>query len=357
MKPEPKDILAFKNGLLDIPEYCKGNIVLHDLTPDFFTFATLPYDFNPDLKSELIEDYCYVTFNGDEDSIRLLYQWLGYNIVYDTSLEKFMIFIGPTRSGKSTIMDAMTAMLGRDQCVSTSLSMLSNTHGLEPLIGKSAVIAGDIKGTINKAQMDAALEVILRITGQDKIPINPKYVPAYDIKLPCRFTFGMNDLPLFTDHSRAIIARTILLCFPNSYYGKEDFTLKERLKEEAAEGKLINFALEGLKDLRRQERFTIPDISQKALDKFVELTSPITAFIDECCLLGEDKIIQKDQCYDAWKAWSDDGGRQPGLRINFIRWLCQTVPTLKIKREDQIQIIHGITLKDWAFIKYVGRPA
>jgi len=360
-RPDTRNLIAFKNGLLDVDEYCRtGKAKLLDPTPDLFTLATLPYDYLPYAWSKLFDDYCTMTFNKDADSIRLLAQWFGYNLVFDTSQEKFMMFIGPTRSGKSTILSAMEAMLGQEQCGSTSLPLLANSHGLSSLIGKGSAIAGDMKGTIRKAEMDAALEVILRITGRDRIPINPKFVAPFDAELACRFTMAMNDLPMFTDHSRAIVARTLILNFPNSYYGREDFSLKNRLREEAIKGNLINFALWGLKDLREQGRFVEPEISKGVIGQFKELVSPITSFIEECCTTGAGLYLEKKQLYDTWREWCRDNDRKPGNRQMFHRWLLQQMPQLVVvtkgQGDDTLHLYKDIALKPWAAMKYLGRP-
>lgn len=354
--PDINNLIAFKNGILNISDFCKDEITLLKPTPDLFTFATLPYSYDPKSWSKLFDEICKSMFNGDGDSIRLLAQWLGYNVVYDTSQEKFMMFVGQTRSGKSTISDALAAMLGPEQCGTTSLPMLANIHGLSSLIGKSTVIAGDIKGTIRRAEMDAALENILRVTGRDKVPINPKFVAPYDTELPCRFTMAMNDLPMFTDHSRAIVARTLILNFPNSYVGREDFTLKDRLREEAAAGKLINFALWGLKDLREQGRFIEPEASRKKMTRFIELTSPMQAFVDECCYIDDGAKIPKTQMYEAWREWCSAYDRKQGNKMLFDSWLCQFVPTITVEFEGDTQMYRGVTLNPFAYRTYLGRP-
>ena len=359
-RPDIPSLIAFKNGLLDVDAYCRGEIIFLPATPDLFTFATLPYEFNPDAWSDLLDWFCNDVFNHDEESILLLAQWLGYMLVYDTSMEKFMMFKGHRRSGKSTILGVIEAMLGSNQCTSTSLTMLADHHGISNLVGKSAVLAGDIKGTIRKAEMDAALEIILRITGNDTIPINEKYIVPYDAKLSCRFTMAMNDLPLFTDHSRAIVARTLLLTFPNSYVGKEDFTLKDKLRKDAAEGKMINFALQGLKSLREMGRFIEPSASQEEMKMFSDLVSPVESFVDECCVLDPVIETSKDMMYDTWRAWCLAYDRRPGNKLLFCSWLTQQVPQLETCMvqvgNDSIQGFKGIDIKGWASNKFLGRP-
>jgi putative DNA primase/helicase len=360
-RPETRSLIAFKNGILDVNKFCEGKIVMLDPTPELFTVATLPYAYDPASWSTLLDGYNDATFGGDEESIRLLAQWFGYNAVYDMSYEKFMIYIGPTRSGKSTILAAMSAMLGKEQCGTTSLSALANTFGLAPLIGKSAVIAGDVKGTLRRAEMDAALESILKITGRDKLLINPKYGQQYEAELKCRFTMAMNDLPVFCDNSKAIVARALVLPFPNSYVGKEDFTLKDRLKAEAKAGKLINFALWGLKDLRKTGRFAEPESARIEKQQLIELTAPVMAFTEECCLMSRDVNISKDQLYEAFKVWCDDNGRKSGSKIQFGRWVKQELPTVttisRTVANERERHYKGVTLSNSAYAKLLERPS
>jgi len=363
-RPDTRSLIAFTNGILDVDRFCQGETredkLLLEPTPELFTVARLPYAYSTKSWSELNDHYCETTFDGDADSIRLLAQWLGYNVVYDTSHEKFMIFIGPTRSGKSTVLTAMKAMIGKEQCGTTSMSLLANQFGYSSLEGKSSIIAGDVKGTLRRSEMDAALEKILMITGRDSVPIRHLYTPQYDAELNCRFTMAMNDLPLFSDNSKAIVTRALILCFPNSYAGKEDFTLKDRLKKDAASGKLINFALWGLKDLRESGRFVEPEASVREKRQLVSLTSPVTAFIEESCLMSSNVSIGKDQLYEAYKSWCAYNNKKSGTKVHFGRWLKQDLPTIKSVQKgsgvDREYHYNGVTLTQSAFMKLLEKP-
>lgn len=358
-RPDTRDLIAFNNGLLDVNAFCRGEVRLLNPTPELFTLATIPYDYDEGSWSRMMVDYCNETFNNDPESVRLLAQWLGYNLVHDLSHEKCMFYIGPTRSGKSTLLAAMEAMLGKEQCGSTNYSTLANTHGLSPLVGKSTVIAGDAKAA-RKYELDAVLETILRITGQDSVPINQKYAKMYHTNLTCRFTMAMNELPAFSDNSKAIAARALFLSFPNTYLGREDFTIKSRLIKEAENGKLVNFALWGLKDLRESGKFTEPAISKRMHNQLIALTSPITMFVEECCLVSDDVEIDKMTMYDAWKAWCSDTGQKPSNNVHFGRWLFQEIPSIKVTQkrdgDGRNRVIEGVTLSQPAQRRYLGRP-
>jgi putative DNA primase/helicase len=357
--PHPSDLIIFKNGMLDVSEYMKGNIVLHNPDPRLFTYNIFPYVFNEDVWSNLYEDTYNQIFNEDAECIRTLAQWFGYNLVPDMTQEKLMLFIGDTRSGKSTILETLHGMLGKDQYSATSFQALANTHGLYSLIGKLAATLGDAR-TPRRGEADTALQTILQISGGDPVTVNPKYIQPFDVHLTCRFTVAMNNLPGFSDPAKAFVARSIVLNFPNSYVGKEDFTLKERLKKEAREGKLINFALWGLKDLREQGKFTMPVSSESLLQQLQEITAPVTAFIGECCDKISTAYIARDQLFEAWQIWCHKTGHNAGNKNYFGRWFRQACPGIESFRPEidgrRQYAYRGITLQDWVHSAYLGRP-
>ena len=357
--PHPNDLIIFKNGMLDVTEYMKGNIVLYNPDPRLFTYNVFPYAFDENAWSSLYEDTCSQIFNEDAECIQALAQWFGYNLVPDMTQEKLMIFIGDARSGKSTILETLHGMLGKDQYSATSFQALANTHGLYSLIGKLAATLGDAR-TPRKGEADAALQTILQITGRDSITVNPKYIQPFDLYLTCRFTIAMNDLPGFSDPAKALVARSIILNFPNSYIGREDFTLKDRLRKEARGGKLINFALQGLKDLREQGRFTMPESSKALLQQLTEITAPVTAFVRECCIKDPDAYIAKNTLYEAWEHWCSKTGHKAGNNIYFGRWLRQACPSavdFRANVDGRRQYMYkGLELQDWCYSQYLGRP-
>jgi putative DNA primase/helicase len=357
--PHPNNLIIFKNGMLDVTEYMKGNIVLHNPDPRLFTYSVFPYDYDPGVWSNLYDDTCNQIFSEDIECIRALAQWFGYNLVPDMTQEKLMIFIGDTRTGKSTILETLHGMLGKNQYSATSFQALANTHGLYSLIGKLAATLGDAR-TPRRGEADAALQTILQITGRDSVTVNPKYIQSFDAYLTCRFTIAMNDLPGFTDPAKALVARSIILNFPNSFVDREDFTLKDRLRKEAREGKLINFALQGLKDLREQGRFTMPESSRPLLKQLTEITAPVTAFIGECCIKDAKAYVLKNQLYEAWAIWCSKTGHKVGNNIYFGRWLrqaCPTAITFRADINDRRQYAHrGLKLQDWVYDQYLGKP-
>ena len=357
---DPNNLIAFKNGLLDVNEYIKGNIVLHDPHPLFFSMCVLPYDFDPDLHSELLLPTLDDILNSDKSVIEHLQEWCGYQLTPDMSMEKMMLFTGRTRCGKGTVLEAMTGMLGRQQCISTDFQSLASQFGRVPLVGKLAATLGDAK-TPKAGEADAALGTILRIVGRDPIQIRPLYRQGYDAYLSTRFTVAMNGLPSFTDHAKALAARMNIIDFPNCYEGREDTTLKTRLRQDAEAGKIVMWALEGLKRLRKRGRFEIPDVSKGTLQDMISITSPISTFASECCLLDDSNVITVTQLvFEAFQRWCGENGRKAGGNTMFIRNMLAECPSItKVQTQETGRrefAYQGLALQSWVFDKYLGRP-
>ena len=356
--PNPINLISFKNGILDVSCYEKGKIVLHNPTPAFFNMNVIPYDFDETLESEQWDNFLLDIFSGDQDKIDLLSEWMGYNCIPDMSHEKMMIFTGRPRSGKSTVLEAMRHMLGYEQCCESSFQSLCGPFGLQPLEGTLAALIGDAK-TPRAAQASSALEKLLQIVGGDPVTINRKGITQLPtVQLKCRFTMAMNELPAFTDHASALEPRLNLLHFENSYVGREDRHLKARLNKEADAGKIINFALRGLKRLRKNQIFTFPDTSAILQDQFKAISSPIYVFVEECCMFARDDRIQKSEAFwvdqnllfDVWRGWSKQNGIASGMKAQFLQRFRSNYPHLVSAGE----IIEGVCVTQEAKTSYIG---
>jgi P4 family phage/plasmid primase-like protien len=356
--PDPINLISFKNGILDVDCYTKGKIVLHNPTPAFFNMNVIPYDFDETLESDKWDDFLLDIFNGDPAKINLLAEWMGYNCVPDMSYEKMMIFTGRPRSGKSTVLEALRHMLGYEQCCESSFQSLCGPFGLQPLEGTLAALIGDAK-TPQASQSNSALEKLLQIVGGDPVTINRKGVTQLPtVQLKCRFTMAMNELPAFTDHTSALEPRLNLLHFENSYVGREDRHLKARLNKEADAGKIINFALRGLKRLREKQKFTLPDTSIILQDQFKAISSPIYVFVEECCMFAKDDRNQKSEAYwidsnllfDVWRGWAKQNGIASGMKAQFLQRFRSNYPYLVSTGEK----IEGVCVTQEAKTSYVG---
>ena len=313
-KNNPRHILVFPNGFLDISGYARGEdtFELQEATPHFFSLACYPYDFDPDASCVLWKQFLEEIFADDPMKIILLQEWFGYNLIPDNSHEKFMMLLGPTRAGKGTILEVLAFILGEDQVLATSFKDYTRRFGIYPFYGKLAAVMGDVSVGTNYDATEA-LNLLKRITGNDVISIERKGrdITQTCVKLYTRFTMAANVMPRLPDFSRTIESRMLVIQFLMSFIGREDTTLKTRLKAEAPG--IVLWALEGLKRLQRNKDFTLPTTHTQILKRIRNDITPFTEFTTECCTFGTGReyYISIDNLYECWKQWAIKHGERP----------------------------------------------
>ena len=356
-RPPTRNLVVFANGMLDLEAGQAAELL--PPTHTLFTLASLPYAFDPDAQCPVWLKFLAEIFPDDPAKSLLLQEWFGYNMIPDTSQEKMMMFVGRPGGGKGTVLETMRAVLGEHQVASTSFDGLTSEFGLAPLLGKLAVILPDAH-TSKRGDLQKALEVIKSISGRDALSINRKFLDhKQSHRLLCRITMAVNDLPDLPDHARTLERRLLLIYFGQTFEGREDRTLKDRLTQEV-QG-VAAWGLEGLRRLRVQGQFTQPKSSIPVLGEFRRLTSPLTEFLEETCERGDRNKcwVLKSMIYDAWNSWSKQHGVPQWRRAQFGQRLLALNPGImtgrRMQQAYQEYVYEGLRLTEDAIRKYVVR--
>lgn len=358
--PHPDDMVAFSNGLLWLPKFLSGadeSEYLLDHTPDLFNVFALPFPFDPTAECPRWRQYLDETLGDEPDKIKLMREWYGYCMTSDTKMHKLMLMRGPKRSGKGTAAAVLQAIVGQDQCASTSFAQLTGNFGLEGLVGKQLALMGDARLPRNGDSM-RALEILLNIVGEDPVNVDRKFKkPLANHRLKCRFTIATNELPELPDHAGAMEARLNILDFTRCFVGREDFDLRDKLVAEAPG--IAVWALEGLRRLRKQGRFTVPASSRASLQEWRTATSPTSSFIEECCDQGQDLEVHKAELYDAWDAWSRERGMKPITKSRFFERVKANAQFAHsdtyVEAQHKHSVYKGLALRKWAEKQYLGK--
>ena len=92
------------------------------------------------------------------------------------------------------------------------------------------------------------------------------------------------------------------------------------------------WAVEGLKRLRERGRFVQPASGVEVSRRLVELSSPVTAFVQDGCDLAPDKTVGKRLLFEAWRQWCAECGHEPGSVATFGRNLMAAFPAVQSSR-------------------------
>jgi putative DNA primase/helicase len=325
------EILAFPNALVHLPRFAAGRDDYGiDPTPRFFSTHCIPFDFDPAAaKPALWLEFLKQILGDDPQAQELLQEWFGLCLTADTSQQKILMLVGPPRSGKGTIGRVLTELLGPDQVASLSFSSLPSQFGAESLIGKTLAVAGDarLSGRVDQA---ALVERLLSISGEDRITIDRKYRPAWEGTLPSRLMLLSNELPELRDASLALANRLLIIELKRSFLGQEDTELTRKLLSERSG--ILLWAIEGWKRLQERGHFVSPESSQGAMAALKSLSSPISAFVDECCRLGPEQRITVKRLFEAYRWWCYQQSKKPLDQSRFGQQLHAAVPSVENKR-------------------------
>ena len=341
---DPNYLVSCQNGVLNL---LTRELLPH--SPRLFTVNALPFDYDPKAKCPEWDKFIDSIWEGDAESAITLRQWMGYCLTNDTSMQKILLIQGDKRSGKGTIAKVITALLGERNVANPTMTDLGHRFGLEPLLEKLLAVIPDARMS-NRTDSAAIVERLLSISGEDKLVIERKNRPALPgVKLDTRIVILTNILPRLTDESGALASRFLPLSMPRSFLGQEDTHLIDKLLAELPG--ILNYALVGLDILNETKSFHIPTASQEIIDDFRKFTSPIKAFVEECCKLDAVLNTDKDRLYDAWCSYRKSQGinKHPSKAV-FVRDLKSAYPFIKPSRKrvegERTHFLEGIGLKE-----------
>mgnify|MGYP001171439934 CR=1 FL=1 len=342
--PDPRSVIPVRNGLVHVDT---GQLL--ELTPRLFVPYALPFDYTPDAAPPVAWfKFLASVWGDDQESIDTLQEWLGYLLTADTSQQKALMIVGPRRSGKGTIGRVVVQLLGDRNVASPTLASLGNNFGLEPLIGKTAALMSDARLGA-RADIAAIAENLLRLTGEDTISVDRKFREAYTARLLTRVVVVTNEVPVFRDAASALPSRFIVLRTDRSFYGMEDHSLDGKLAAELP-GILV-WALAGLRRLRERGRVIQPASAAAHIRLMEDLASPITAFVNDTCIVEPGARVPISKLYEAWRDWCKEHGRdQPGTEQTFGRDIAAAVPGVGHARPringERVRMYVGIRLRN-----------
>lgn len=307
--PPPGELLACQNGLLHLPT---GQLL--PPTEHFFTRNALQFAYQPEAPAperwlSFLEELW-----GDGPETAMLQDVMGYLLTPDTSQQKVFLVVGPRRSGKGTIGRVLRELVGSHNTVGPTLGSLAGDFGLEPLIGKQLAIVSDMRLGA-KTDKASVAEHLLRISGEDVVTAGRKYKSAWTGQLSIRFLIMTNQLPRFDDDSGALANRMVPILMRQSFLGREDNSLTERLLRELPG--ILNWAIEGWRRLQARGQFVLAESSEEAIDEVHRLGSPVASFMAERLVLDPQASTPQDEVWAAWRTYCEQHGLQAGVANQF----------------------------------------
>ena len=348
-RPPAGEVISAPNGLFLLEDLAAGRGPFSPPTPHLFTPNALSFAVDQDPPRPATWMRCLGEwFDGDRASIDGLQEWLGYLLTADTRAQKILMLVGPRRSGKGTILHILNELVGPANVASTTFAGLGENFGLESLLGKRVATIPDARLS-GRSDIGAIVERLLSVSGEDAQSVNRKGRARITARLKIRLVLATNEIPRLPDAAGALASRFHILRTPNSWYGREDESLKDKLAVELPG--ILRWAAEGWVRLKANRmRFTQSAVAESYRQELADLSSPISAFVRQCCHVGPTHEADVQELYKAWHVWNQQQNREIGSAMMFGRDLRSALSHVEVSQRrtelgDRKRFYRGVGLK------------
>ncbi len=233
----------------------------------------------------------------------------------------------------STYLMLLRHMLGEANVSAISLHKLVDRERFDvaELYGKLANIFNDLGSGLLRST-----DIFKLVTTGDPLTAEKKYKDPFTFIPFARMVFSANQFPRSYDKSEAFVDRLIFVPFPNRFRGAANQVHKYHevlVKTPGVLESMLNRAVQGLQRLSAQRKFTMPKVSEEALEQYRRECNSAYDFLKETCAVVKTGWIGKKTLYDTYFAWSQDSGVKPLSKRHFNETVAEHIPVRETARD------------------------
>ncbi|HFE9852649.1 TPA: phage/plasmid primase, P4 family, partial [Enterococcus faecalis] len=247
-----------------------------------------------------------------EENMPFVYEWFGYNFYRKYNLQKLLFIYGSGGTGKSTLVEILRELVGKEAYSAVSLKSLAKERfAAAGLYGKTANFDSEAK---QEYLGDGAF--LKQLTGEDTIYADRKNQDPIYFYNYAKLTFVMNHLPAMRDFSGGLKRRMLILKIDKKLTDEViDAFPKEVMMQEMAG--IFNKAMQGLRRALDQKGFTVPDNMTRNVEEWVQGNDVLALFIADECNVGPDLKTPVREAYDDYVSYCKSSQYKPVTRNNF----------------------------------------
>ncbi len=290
----------------------KTGEIVEDITPFNVTKKTTCA--LPDFLTPTCERwYTYIDqiMSGDKEKAAFLQRALGYSILGVNREECMFIAYGSkTRNGKGTLFSTICTVLGEDYADSAPTDLICESktgrstdfNAPQPTLAK---LVGTRLVTMAESSKDVRLDAasMKTMTGRDTLVTRDLFESSFSFVPQFTLWLNTNHLPAVTDDTVFSSNRIWVIEFNQHFDEKtQDKDLKEIFARPENRPTILKWLFDGCEDYMKNG-LNPPECVRSATANYRKMHDRIGNFLDECCVLGEDKKVVRGSLYAAYRAW------------------------------------------------------
>jgi len=303
-----------KNGLLDI--------VTRELkphTPEYVSLSQSDASYDSGAVCPVWDSCIGAWMMGEEKEEKkiLLQQFSGYCLSSTMNQDKALFLLGDGGNGKSTFVEAISMVIGKEATSHVDLEELYRPFGMKGIIGKRLNIIEEVHDNFY------ASNKLKKLISGEPVTIDQKYKDQYTFYPETKFVFAVNILPRVSDTSMATERRMSVIKFSNHFRGSlANTNLRggNGLLAQELSG-ILNWMLEGALLLKEKGKLVVTQEQIALLHDYRTETSSVAAFEEDCLDYKEGLVTSSDELYENYREYCKRSGRAQKTNRSFTREL------------------------------------
>ena len=267
------------------------------------------------------------------------------NILYPSACaEACLVLIGKTGTGKSTIAEPISHMLGQSIVTNVPMSMICDPKSFS--VPRLEFAGLNLASELDSIELADSANFKQIVSGE-AIEVKPIWKEPYTMRTTCCLWFLANHLPRFKHGSGAEMRRIRFVEFTKKPE-RVDPELKYKLNAEAKG--ILNLVIYQLQRFMVNPVIPVFGASSVIADRFAKSNDPIAWFAENYLVFDHNEMILKDNLYSSFRDMCDEEGiaykPDPGVFFkHFLDKFTNTKSSRHMSGSTRCHFVSGVTTK------------
>ncbi len=328
--------IGLKDNILDIE-----TMEIFPYSPKFIINNKIDYNWNEKAYDSLMDSTLDKVSCNDPEVRALIEEMIGYSLYRENTMQMAFILTGGGSNGKSTILNLIKRLLGKQNYTSLDLRELEDTFTPAELYNKLANIGDDIS-----AKYLETSSIFKKVVTGESFMAQKKYGQPFELESYATQIFCANELPPVNDRTDGFSRRLNIVPFTARFStSDEDYDpfIESKLQSDQAMEYLLKLAIEGLKRVLYNKEFTKSRRGELEKMEFVKENNPILQWLEDNPKIENEAV---SDVYLKYRMWCESNGLNAMKQINLSRELRKELGV-----ESEPRYVDGKTIRVYEKLK------